>query len=92
MVGGAWRATVHGAAKELDTIEHRHTHINHTYVNQNSSYSPGILTRMSNTEIQLAIMNFNNRNIIFQACRQNRQVDYDGENNLSLGLISLYQM
>ena len=92
MVGGAWRATVHGAAKELDTTEHRHTHINHTYVNQNSSYSPGILTRMSNTEIQLAILNFNNRNIIFQACRQNRQVDYDGENNLSLGLISLYQM
>ena len=81
-----------GSQKSWITTEHRHTHVNHTYVNQNSSYSPGILTRISNTEIQLAILNVNNRNIIFQACRQKRQVDYHGENNLSLGLISLYQI
>ena len=58
-----------GSQKSWITTEHRHTHVNHTYVNQNSSYSPGILTRISNTEIQLAILNVNNRNIIFQACR-----------------------
>ena len=67
--GGAWRATVHGVIKELDIIEHTHTHINQIYVSQNSSYSPGILTRMSNTEIQLALLNFKNKNKIFQACR-----------------------
>ena len=66
---GARQAIVHGVAKELDTIEHRRTHINDIYENQNSSYSPGILTRMNTTEIQLAPLNFNNKERISQACR-----------------------
>ena len=65
---GARQAIDHGVAKELDTIEHRCTHINDIYENQNSSYSPGILTRMNATEIQLAPLNFNNKERISRAC------------------------